>query len=146
MTQCTQLAVRFLSVFFMALLGATPAVAGPGTETISLAGPWRFRLDPNSHGIQEHWYATRLPGEIHLPGTTDEAKLGLANTAKPSLDGLYRPNVYAGAAWYQRDIEIPAAWSGKRVELFLERVHWETASGSTAAKSVPSRPDRARSA
>ena len=33
---------------------------------------------------------------------------------------------YVGAAWYQRDIEIPAGWAGKRVELFLERCHWET--------------------
>ena len=61
-----------------------------------------------------------------MPGTTDEAKLGLPNPAKPSLDGLYRGNIYAGPAWYQRDIEIPANWHGKRVELLLERVHWET--------------------
>src|SRR5208283_204805 len=28
--------------------------------------------------------------------------------------------------WYQRDIDIPADWQDKRVELVLERVHWET--------------------
>jgi hypothetical protein len=33
---------------------------------------------------------------------------------------------YAGAAWYQRDIEIPEDWRGKRVVLSLERPHWET--------------------
>jgi hypothetical protein len=33
---------------------------------------------------------------------------------------------YVGAAWYQRDIEIPAAWQGKRVVLTLERPHWDT--------------------
>ena len=33
---------------------------------------------------------------------------------------------YAGAAWYQRDIEIPPDWQGKRVVLTLERPHWET--------------------
>ncbi|MGA2253376.1 MAG: discoidin domain-containing protein [Thermoguttaceae bacterium] len=101
-------------------------MAGPGTGTISLAGTWRFRLDPKKVGVEQQWYATRLPEEIKLPGTTDEAKLGLPNPAKPSLDGLYRPNVYAGPAWYQRDIEIPADWQGKHVELLLERVHWET--------------------
>ncbi|MET0855766.1 MAG: discoidin domain-containing protein, partial [Telluria sp.] len=31
---------------------------------------------------------------------------------------------YLGAAWYQRDIEIPQAWRGKRVVLFLERPRW----------------------
>ena len=97
-----------------------------GLLSVPLAGTWRFRLDPNKVGIEQQWYATRLPDEIKLPGTTDEAKLGLPNPAKPSLDGLYRPNLYAGPAWYQRDIEIPADWQGKRVELLLERVHWET--------------------
>ena len=33
---------------------------------------------------------------------------------------------YAGAAWYQRDIEIPKSWDGQRVVLLLERPHWET--------------------
>ena len=37
------------------------------------------------------------------------------------------PRHYLGAAWYQRAIEItPAAASGRRVVLFLERPHWET--------------------
>jgi hypothetical protein len=36
------------------------------------------------------------------------------------------PKHYLGAAWYQRDIEIPAAEIGRRFSLFLERPHWET--------------------
>jgi hypothetical protein len=39
---------------------------------------------------------------------------------------LQPPRHYVGVAWYQRDIEIPADWSDRRVELFLERPHWET--------------------
>ncbi len=31
-----------------------------------------------------------------------------------------------GAAWYQRDVDVPATWAGHRVTLFLERPHWET--------------------
>ena len=122
----------FLPLLLSVMLYAGWSMAGSGDTTVplagtcSLAGTWRFRLDPKKVGIEQQWYATRLPDEIKLPGTTDEAKLGLPNPAKPSLDGLYRPNVYAGPAWYQRDIEIPADWQGKRVELFLERVHWET--------------------
>ena len=116
------------------VLLAASVIAGAGlnhvhaanTSTVDLAGTWRFRLDPKHVGLEEKWFATRLPGEIRLPGTTDEAKLGLPNPAKPSLDGLYRPNIYAGPAWYQRDIEIPAEWKGKHVQLLLERVHWET--------------------
>jgi len=33
---------------------------------------------------------------------------------------------YYGPAWYQRDIEIPAPWKDKEVELLLERVLWES--------------------
>ena len=33
---------------------------------------------------------------------------------------------YSGVAWYQKDVNIPAEWKGKSIELFLERCHWET--------------------
>jgi beta-galactosidase/beta-glucuronidase len=33
---------------------------------------------------------------------------------------------YVGLAWYQRDIQIPGAWNGKRVTVYLERCHWKT--------------------
>lgn len=33
---------------------------------------------------------------------------------------------YVGAAWYQKEVEIPANWSGAKSELVLERPHWET--------------------
>lgn len=33
---------------------------------------------------------------------------------------------YTGAAWYQKEIEIPENWQNKAIELFLERCHWET--------------------
>ena len=115
-----------LPVLAILLLLPRPTIAASDAGTVSLAGTWRFRLDPKKAGIEEKWHATRLPGEVKLPGTTDEAKLGLPNPAKPSLDALYRLNVYTGPAWYQRDIEIPADWKGKRLELLLERVHWET--------------------
>ncbi|GHS94218.1 beta-galactosidase [Bacteroidia bacterium] len=29
-------------------------------------------------------------------------------------------------AWYQREVEVPASWKGKYMELELERTHWET--------------------
>jgi len=33
---------------------------------------------------------------------------------------------YLGVAWYRREIDIPAAWRGKRVNLTLERTRWQT--------------------
>lgn len=33
---------------------------------------------------------------------------------------------YLGVAWYQREIEVPEEWAGKRIELLLERTRWQT--------------------
>jgi hypothetical protein len=100
----------------------TWSVAAAAEQAVSLAGEWRFEIA----GTNADAYARRLPGTIHLPGTMDDAGLGPRNTKPPALDGPYRLYDYAGPAWYQRDIEIPSAWQGKRVTLFLERCRWVT--------------------
>ncbi|MGD0222085.1 MAG: sugar-binding domain-containing protein [Terriglobia bacterium] len=100
---------------------------GPAwTKPISLAGEWRFALDPNKEGIEKQYFNRELSERISLPGSTDEAKKGTPNPNKPTLDGLYQLYLYEGAAWYQRGIDVPHAWKGKQVSLFLERTHWET--------------------
>jgi hypothetical protein len=96
------------------------------SRVISLAGEWRFALDPAKEGVEKQFFNRELSDKIHLPGSTDEAKFGTVNTNKPTLDGLYRLYTYAGPAWYQRQITTPDAWRGKDVSLFLERAHWET--------------------
>jgi beta-galactosidase/beta-glucuronidase len=90
--------------------------------TIPLGGEWRFEIA----GTNEPPYARQLLGKIRLPGTMDDAGLGPKNTKRPTLEGPHRLYDYAGPAWYQRDIDIPAAWQGKRVTLFLERCRWVT--------------------
>ena len=100
---------------------ALAATAAAG-EVVSLAGEWRFEIA----GTNAAGYARELTGTIRLPGTMDDAGLGPKNTKPPTLAGPYRIYDYAGPAWYQRDIEIPAAWQGKRVTLFLERCRWVT--------------------
>jgi hypothetical protein len=39
---------------------------------------------------------------------------------------LQPKKLYVGAAWYQKTVKIPKGWSGKRIVLYLERVHWES--------------------
>ncbi len=97
-------------------------------ETTDLSGQWQFWRDDDKTGMSEQRFAAPLPGDaaIKLPGTMDEARLGIDNPKKPSLDDLWRPNIYEGAAWYQRRIEIPESWRGRRVTLFLERCRWLT--------------------
>jgi hypothetical protein len=114
---------RTLTALCFALVAslALPATAAP-QRAVSLAGEWRFEIA----GTNADAYARQLPGRIHLPGTMDDAGLGPRNTKPPTLEGPYRIYDYAGPAWYQRDIEIPSAWRGKRVTLFLERCRWVT--------------------
>ncbi len=91
-------------------------------DCINLSGEWRFEIgDTDACG-----FSRELTGRIRLPGTMDDAGLGPKNTKPVTLEGPYRLHDYAGPAWYQRDIEIPAAWSGQRITLFLERCRWVT--------------------
>ena len=81
--------------------------AATGTPTplvVSLADEWAFQLDPSEKGMNERWYMTKPRERIGLPGVTD----------------------YVGAAWYQREAEIPETWRGKRVLLFLEHTQVAT--------------------
>ncbi|HEY4381361.1 MAG TPA: hypothetical protein VGN01_13505 [Acidobacteriaceae bacterium] len=130
----------------------TPARAG----TQSLAGQWRFALDRDDAGVKETWFGKDLAAttKISLPGILQTQGYGDDITAEtqfiaalprdmawyklPQYAAYTKPgNVkvpylsqpvkhYLGVAWYQRDIEIPAAWKGKRVGLTLERTRWQT--------------------
>ena len=127
--------------------------ADAGLQNLSLAGNWRFQLDRNDAGVADRWFNRALPDKINLPGSLPAQGVGDdITTSTPWIGGVkqspwftapeyakYRQpgNVkvpfwlqpekyYAGVAWYQRDIEIPKSWDGKRVVLSLERPHWET--------------------
>ncbi len=60
---------------------------------------------------------------ITLPGITDDYKIGYKVPYK-YIDRLTRKYEYMGPAWYQRDIEIPKEWKGKRIFMYFERTHW----------------------
>ena len=94
---------------------------------VPLGGAWRMALDPEKKGVQEGWFK-QFPGEvsrsIQLPGTLDDA--GVGEPMNPSIHVLTRKHEYIGQAWYQREIEIPDTWQGKQVQLWLDRVMWES--------------------
>ncbi len=119
-------------------------------QEISLVGNWRFAMDPKDEGIAKHWADTRLNDQIELPGTMitrnkgEEVGLNTKWTAsiydssfffQPRLEKFRQPDnykvpfwltpqkYYVGAAWYQKDIMIPASWKGKPIRLYMERVH-----------------------
>src|SRR5205807_875702 len=142
-----------LTIFvFMTLLSAQ-AARGQHNAPIDLAGQWRFALDRADVGVKEEWFDKQLPDRITLPGVLQAQGYGdEISTSTPWVLSLYDrwwylradykaytepgnvkvpflsqpPRHYLGAAWYQRDIEIPPDWQGQRVVLFMERPRWES--------------------
>lgn len=121
-------------------------------ETISLEGEWRFELDRGDTGVWQRWFTRDLNERIQLPGALQHQGFGdditvqtqwtggsgVEQWMQPKYEEYRQPgNImipfflqpekhYVGTAWYQREIEIPDEWTGRRVVLSLERAHWET--------------------
>jgi len=106
----------------------------PGHATIyklNLSGVWSIQTDSTDIGISEKWFSTSFTGQINLPGTTDDAGLGIPNILlpelkKPQVLHLTRKNNYLGVAWYSRELNVPNEWKKKKITLKLERVIWGT--------------------
>jgi beta-galactosidase len=124
-----------------------------GAESISLAGVWRFSLDRQDAGIGGQWYDKNLPDKIQLPGVLESQGCGdeigihtpwvlslydhfwylRAHYAAYTNAGAVKvpficqpPRHYLGAAWYQKDFEVPTNGHLRRLTLFMERPHWES--------------------
>lgn len=137
----------------VAIIFALVCVTGKAAETLPLAGEWRFALDRSDSGLKENWSGKNLPDKIQLPGILEAQGYGdEISITTPWVLSLYDrnwflrqeyaaytnagnvkvpflcqpPRHYQGTAWYQRDIEIPKDWNGKRVVLFLERPKWKS--------------------
>ncbi|RKD12816.1 beta-glucuronidase [Pelobium manganitolerans] len=122
-------------------------------QRIPLAGTWRFKMDAADRGINEKWFAKTLDEQVKLPGSMAENNKGENITLKTQWTGsiydssfFFNPRLekyrkegnikipfwltpnkhYVGAAWYQKDVEIPAGWAKKHLILFLEQPHTET--------------------
>ncbi len=96
------------SIRAAALLGAAALFSFGQGLRIDLSGTWSFE-----------------GGKIFLPGSTDQAGYG-QQTEGPEKGWLSRPAVFTGAVRFERTVTVPEAWRGKRVTLFLERVHWQS--------------------
>lgn len=136
-------------VFFLLICLSSSAV-----ETIDLSGRWEFQLDPQDRRTISNLVTERFVDSIRLPGTTSQARKGTPLTLEPFLPNpgpenlnpkrglsfgrdksllessplahLYQRFSYVGPAWYRRTVNIPATWTNKDVQLFLERVIWES--------------------
>lgn len=146
---------RCASLFWLCLCSGWVAECTKldSSEAVNLAGRWRYALDRSDQGVSERWFAHRLGGRLNLPGSLQGQGLGDPVTVETAWTGgivdkswfsapeyaryrqpghikvpfwLQPQTHYTGAAWYQRDIEIPSGWQGLRMVLTLERPHWET--------------------
>ena len=109
------------------LLLASMSLSAQELKQMDLSGLWRFQTDPMGFGKTpgSELFLTRLDDTIVLPGSMDEGGKGLPNKAS-HIDRLSRKFEYQGAAWYQREVVIPADWQDRHIKLTLERCHWET--------------------
>ncbi|MGN6354313.1 MAG: sugar-binding domain-containing protein, partial [Parafilimonas sp.] len=114
---------------------------------------WYFKLDSTDAGEKEEWFNKNLADKIVLPGSLTTNNIGSdisINThwtgdivdssffknpayAKYREPGNFKipfwlqpTKYYKGAAWYQKEVTIPASWNKKHITLFLERCHWKT--------------------
>src|SRR5690606_4394899 len=78
-------------------------------EKIPLAGNWKFQLDSLGAGIKNNWQDSSFREEIKLPGTMEENRKGNF-VEQPTASHLNQTWKYIGAAWYQKEIEIPESW------------------------------------
>lgn len=139
----------------LSLIAALAPSALAGAPSQDLAGDWRFALDRADRGVAASWFTRDLADRITLPGVLqaqgygdeispetpwvvglgdawwklqpEELRAHFSQPGRVEVPFLAQPpRHYLGAAWYQRDLEIPADWAGRRVQLLLERPHWET--------------------
>lgn len=142
-----------LLIFCFSIGGSAHTKPSPTSPTINLAGKWSFALDREDVGIKEKWFDKTLGDKITLPGILQSQNYGdEISTKTPWVLSLYDknwydredykrftqagavkvpflsqpPRHYLGAAWYEREIEIPENWTNKRVALFLERPRWQS--------------------
>ena len=141
-------------VFFLCALLLGYSIRLLAQETLSLAGEWSVRPDPQKTGEQQGWYKQTFEKKIRLPGTLDDAGIGDPPTLtdqrveKDVMVHLTRKHSFIGSVWYAREVLIPESWKGRNIQLFLERVLWTSRvwidgaeAGTRESLSTPHRYD-----
>lgn len=83
-------------------------------QWLNLNGRWDFEFDDGNAGIEEGWFTgtRKFSRNILVPFCFESAKSGIGDTS-------FHPWV-----WYQRAIDIPGAWKGRRVLLHFGAVDY----------------------
>lgn len=101
------------------------AAALPGADRIALPGNLQAQGHGNDIATDTPWVVAL--GDAWWKLQSAELREHFSKPGQVMVPFLSQPpKHYLGAAWYQREIEVPRAWRGRRVQLSLERPHWET--------------------
>ncbi|GAA3583733.1 glycoside hydrolase family 2 TIM barrel-domain containing protein [Snuella lapsa] len=91
---------------------------------LDLSGAWKVTLSKERPDIKNTTDYKR-EGSISLPSSLAQQGYGLKTVG--SDFGVLTPEYkYLGIATFEREIEIPKGWKNKRLQVFLERVLWES--------------------
>ncbi len=83
------------------------------SDWINLNGEWSFALDPGRSGLEQGWEnSTGFTGKIIVPFCPESRLSGVEHTD------------FIESMFYQREIEIPAAWAGRRILLHFGAVDY----------------------
>lgn len=86
------------------------------TDWLNLNGPWEFELDPGLSGEERGMQkdGAVFSKTINVPFCPESRLSGIANVD------------FMACVWYRRNLEIPAAWQGKRVRLHFGAADYDT--------------------
>ncbi|NDV83159.1 beta-glycosidase [Bacteroides sp. 51] len=102
------------------LLASVIALSAQPAMRIDLSGYWKLFVDQQQGFPVGQFAIIPYDDAIVLPATLDEARKGEPLTSFETTR-LSRKYAFAGRAWYQKEINIPASWAGAPVVLHLER-------------------------
>lgn len=92
---------------------------------IDVSGLWQVTLVKDLDTDQSKGSWDKKEGAIELPASLAEKGFGFKTEG--SDFGILTPtHKFVGIARYTREITIPKAWEGKNIQLFLERVLWQS--------------------
>ena len=116
----SRLIIVVAALLFSTAIGAQPRAEYPRpqferADWVNLNGEWSFALDLSDSGRDRNFYNSKgFEQRITVPFAPESKLSGIGYTD------------FINSVWYQRMIQIPSAWQGKRVKLNFGAVYYES--------------------
>ncbi len=116
----SRLLIVVAALLFSTAIGAQPRAEYPRpqferADWVNLNGEWSFALDLSDSGRDRDFYNSKgFEQRITVPFAPESKLSGIGYTD------------FINSVWYQRMIQIPSAWRGKRVKLNFGAVYYES--------------------